>query len=147
MTYTEAINSDKIFRLRDIELKDVVSDAIRHANWFSETNNALIGLANEWNSREIRKWADEISADAGADWGQEFADQVASNWRSVSEAIDALASEEEAWAREFYASRNDEDELDEDELNRAFRGIYRRMPDSHDRRAGLWSLICAGSTV
>jgi hypothetical protein len=43
------------------------------------------------------------------------------------------------WARSY----SDDDVLDEDELDQAFRAIYGRNPDRYDRETGLWSLIWA----
>jgi hypothetical protein len=45
----------------------------------------------------------------------------------------------EAWVR----SQHDDDELDNDELEAAFRAIYGRAPDDQDREEGLWSHLCA----
>lgn len=47
-------------------------------------------------------------------------------------------------AREFVASHEDDDEMDNAELDGVFVLVYGRWPDSKDRRDGIWSLICAG---
>ena len=54
------------------------------------------------------------------------------------EAIDLDA------AREYVASHEDDDDMDEDELADVFVQVYGRKPDAKDRRDGVWSLICAG---
>ncbi len=54
------------------------------------------------------------------------------------EAIDLDA------AREYVASHEDDDDMDEDELAEVFVQVYGRKPDAKDRRDGVWSLICAG---
>lgn len=49
----------------------------------------------------------------------------------------------EARAKAWVAAHDDSDELDDDELEAAFRAIFDRDPDDEDREQGLWSLLNA----
>ncbi len=51
----------------------------------------------------------------------------------------------EEQAREYVASHDDSDELDDDDLEHAFAGIFNRRPDDEDRAQGLWSHLCAAA--
>jgi hypothetical protein len=49
----------------------------------------------------------------------------------------------EAEAVQWVNELDDDDELDEADLEEAFRALYGREPDEDDRAVGLWSLLCA----
>jgi hypothetical protein len=49
----------------------------------------------------------------------------------------------EAEAVQFVRDHGDGDDLDDTDLEEAFRALYEREPDEDDRMVGLWSLLCA----
>ena len=48
-------------------------------------------------------------------------------------------------ARQYVHDHDDQDELDDDDIEAAFRAFYDRPADDEDRIVGLWSLICAAA--
>jgi len=156
MTYTEAIEQGESCSPRDVAREYAKCDnsmvplaveiAIADANWFNEQDLALRRLAILRETAEIRAWADEIAAepDEANGWPQDFCDDIADQWRDVANAIDDCIADEKQWAREYVESHTDGDSLDDDDLDRAFRGMYEREPNDEDRQVGLWSLLCAG---
>lgn len=50
-------------------------------------------------------------------------------------------------AMRWIAEHGDDDNLEEEELEAAFRAIYGRQPDAEDREKGLWSVLCADPDV
>lgn len=95
--------------------------------------------ARAWWMREYAGGQDEWpGSEQDPDWCY-VCDRPGDDCACQEEAIDLDA------AREYVASHEDDDDMDEDELAEVFVQVYGRKPDAKDRRDGVWSLICAGA--
>ncbi len=50
-----------------------------------------------------------------------------------------------AEATQWVRDHSDGDQLDEQQLEAAFRAIFERAPDADDHEQGLWSHLCAAT--
>lgn len=127
------------------------------ANWYPELDDALAAIVAAYDTEALAEWRDSDEwEDTAAGTCQyrphpddctecaEYVASVRSAFDDLIEAIEELKASEEQWARDYVASHEDDDELDDDDLERAFFALYGRPAEKGDRKQGLWNLVCAG---